>query len=409
VFVFLFLVLGLTYRCSGQAPATSPVPYDVFHKIHVPAFADVLMAKANEAFQKEFGQRRPDESEQDYALRKQLGETLRTSLIGALSEMDNLTLGWRLDRQGKKSSLDLSLTAQPNTVLAQQLTKAAQLKTAFGGFALPEAAVKAHWVGQAPTKAAAAAAKLVEELRAKEIKKIDLEIISDEDKKNRKELGNKVFDVIRDTAASGRSDGALSIVVQPNHVTLVAGVYLADAPKLEGVLKTLAQAVQQYIPQLESLKLDAEKCEGVNLHTLSFPIPEGEEGQNIKKVFGDSLEIAAGFAKQAIYLALGKDALKTLKKALEKSKNPMTPSSPMEISVNLQPLADFMALVSKDKEKAQAQKVAELLKARPGKDGVRLLARPIPQGITLHLSVEDGILQLIGNIHPEVKKFVQGK
>ena len=102
-------------------------------------------------------------------------------------------------------------------------------------------------MGQAPASEAAKWAKLIQLARENELKRPTARRRQTRTAPNRKELANKLFDVLRDTAASGRSDGALSVVVRPREVSLLFAAYVADA-KLESVFKTVATWLSMIFP-----------------------------------------------------------------------------------------------------------------------------------------------------------------
>jgi hypothetical protein len=396
-------------RRPAEVPTAAPVQYDVLYQVHLPTFAELIVTKINEAAQKDLANRRAGESDEDHAIRKQFTTGLVELVSTGVKELDNVSLGWRLDKKSKQTSVDLTLTALPGTRAAADLAQVAELKTAFSGFTVPGCVLTAHVVGHSPAYKTEAGVKLIQALRTKELGKIDREGISDDEKAIRKDLLNKLFDVLRDSVASGRSDGGLSLTIQSQSVTLIAGGYVADGAKLESVIKPIGTHLQQVHPLFAGLKFDVEKCEGVNLHTLSIPAPGGNDREKFVKLFGESLEVVLGFGKEAVYLAAGKDAMKSLQAAIRKSVTPAKPDLPFEVSLALKPLADFVAAMGKDHEKGPAQQVASVLAQAPGKDHVRLLAKPIERGVVLRLEAEEGILQLIGSVSPEAKAFLLGK
>ena len=264
-------------------------------------------------------------------------------------------------------------------------------------------------MGQAPASEAAKWAKLIQLARENELKKADREATSDQDSANRKELANKLFDVLRDTAASGRSDGALSVVVRPREVSLLFAAYVADGAKLESVFKTVATWLSMILPGPITLNLDANKYESVNFHNLSIPAPIGDGHDRFAQLFGDSLDVVVGFGKEAIYVGAGKDATKAVEEAIRKSATPVVPSAPFEISIALKPLADLIAGMGGEHEKGPAAMAAKVLDSANGKDRIRLVGRSIERGLTVRFEVEEGILKLIGAVNPGAREFFLGK
>ncbi len=415
----LALTLGLGACChalaaenakpAGQKPGVPAARYDVLYQFHVPTFADWIVGAVEQAVAKGFGRQKSGESDDDYAIRKQFGENVKAAVVQAIKELDDVSLGWRLDRSEKRTYLDLTFTAQRGTPLAQRFVEAKSLKTGFAGFRLPGAALRAHWVGRTPQAEAAASAKLVQMVREKELKKLDREGVSDDEKRIRKDLLNQIFDVLRDTAASGRSDGALSLAASPNGATLVAGGYVADGAKLQNVARTIGEFLQNNHPAFSSLKLDAEQFEGVTFHTLAFPAPPVGDHDRFVRIFGETLDVVVGFGKEAVYLAAGKDAMKTLKEALRKSATPAPAPNPFEISLALKPVATFVGAFGRDHEKGAAAMVTAALDRAKEKDHLRLVVRTTERGATVRFDVEQGILEVIHTAHPRVGAFLLGQ
>ena len=92
-------------------------------------------------------QQMSSESEEDYAMRLGVAKQAVQQLTTLVNDMDDLLLGWNVDAQTKTTYLDLELTAQTGTKLADQLAAIKPGKTNFAGLLLPEAAVTASSVG----------------------------------------------------------------------------------------------------------------------------------------------------------------------------------------------------------------------------------------------------------------------
>lgn len=383
--------------------------YDLLYQTYMPTFADLLVGKIKEVSQQEIAKRGFNESDEDYATRKQFLESGVAAICKSVKELETVSLGWKLNRGENRSYLDLRLVALKDTDTAKRMAQLAELKTAFAGFRKWDAALAAHWLGQVPASEAEANAKVVQAVREKALKGIDGESASNDEKAIRKELLNKLFDVLAETVAKGQLDGAITVVAKPNAVTVVAGGYVADGEKLESVVKPVAKYMQEHHPAFAGLKLDAEKFQGVNLHTLSIPAPQGGDRDKFVQLFGESLEIVAGFGKQAVYVAAGKNAMSSLQAAIEKSATPTVVPVPFEIALSLKAIADFVGAVGRDHEQGAAQLFSGMMGEVKGKDHVRLTAKPIERGLVVRLEAEEGVLQLIGSLSPEAKAFISGK
>ena len=216
-----------------------------------------------------------------------------------------------------------------------------------------------------------------------------------------KELVGDLLDVIRDTVTAGKADGGMSVVAKPNAVTLVAGGFVGSAKKLEDVAKRLAELVKQEEPHVAPwIKLDADSYRGVNLHLVSIPIPpDADNREKAVQMIGETLDVVVGMSNDALYVAAGKDAMKTLKQAIGKSADEsFKTAAPVEIELSLHPVAKFVAEVGDEDERENAALVASVLEGAADRDHVKLTVTPIERGARLRFQLEEGILRLIGKM-----------
>ncbi len=64
------------------------------------------------------------------------------------------------------------------------------------------------------------------------------------------------------------------------------------------------------------MKVSAETYQGIHLHTVSLPTPDPE----LTPLVGDTLDMVVGIGDDKVLVAVGRDAAKTLKKAIDRSK-----------------------------------------------------------------------------------------
>ena len=208
-------------------------------------------------------------------------------------------------------------------------------------------------------------------------------------------------DLLQKIVKSGHVDGAATVLVGPKAATGLLAGYVADGALLDKILHTIAKAAIADHPELEQfVKLDAEKSDSINFHKISIPIPEdSEDREKAVQLIGEKLDIVIGVGKENAYLAAGRDAMATLKKAIEGSAQAGAKAvSPLEISVAVKPVASLVAAVGKPQERPQAAMVESELKKTPGKDHVILAVRPISNGVQVHLEVEQGLVRLFGRL-----------
>lgn len=351
--------------------------------------------------------KRPGENDAEFAIRKRLTEQFLHSAATAIQELEQISLGWSLDHKAEKVLLDLSATVLPGTDSARWLADMGKLKSRFGGFLVPGAAVTGNWLSQVPTSDVAVLAEAIDVLRPKAMAEIERKAKSPEEAKVQKELATGLLDVIRKTVATGRADAGVSLLLGPEAVTVVAGGYVADGPTLEKTLKQLAEAARQQHPDFvnQVVKLNAGECRGVNLHTVSVPIPaDAPDRQKAVKLIGETLDVVIGVGQEGVYVAAGRDAMKALRGAIERSADGAAALSPMRLSIAVGPIARFAAIAAHSPaEREKAAKAVAALEKMSGADHVNLEIRPIERGVQCRVEIEPDVVKLVGLASQEKK------
>jgi hypothetical protein len=344
---------------------------------------------------------RPGESAALRAVRTKVEEETVRTILTLLSDLDQLTLGWKLDRQAEKTFVEFSLTAKEESETAKQMAVMHDAKTDFAGFRLPEAALSGNWVGQIPQRQIATANSVVEMLRAEALKGIEKANKPDDETKLAKELLGDAMDLIEQTIKSGRIDGGMAVLLQPEAVTLLAGGAVANDGRIERIAQKLSDIARHVNPTTADwVKLNAAEFKGVTLHTLSIPIPDNaKDRQQVIQLIGDKIEVVVGTGKQCVYVAAGRDAMKNLQAVIEKSAAEAgKPVPPLQITLATTPVARFIAAVGKESDRPKAAWLAEELAKSAPNDHVNLIASAIPRGVKYRLEVESGILKTLGKV-----------
>jgi hypothetical protein len=191
-------------------------------------------------------------------------------------------------------------------------------------------------------------------------------------------------------------EGAAAVNLGPGTTSMVGGIHVKEPAKVEDALKKL-EAVAKDKPGFPGVKWNAAKHGDVNFHTLSAPVPEDKD--ELRKMFGDSLELAVGIGSKAVYLGVGKDNVAAVGKAIDASaagKDKKVP--PFSASLSLAPIMRFAAEVAeKDRDKQICAAIAEKLKGEAkDRDHIRMYGELIENGLRYHFEAEEGVLQAIG-------------
>lgn len=376
--------------------------YDLAVRLNLSSVPAELRNKVIAQIRRQFDrdlEKRPWEDETQYAVRKMLATGFGEALLTVLGDLETVTLGGSFDQKAQKAFLGIDLSVQEGSKTAKALAESAQAKTDFAGFRLPGAALTASGTASCPYARSADWPPLFDAIRDKALEDIEAQEPSAKRAEVAKEIVEGLLDVAHETAATGRVDGACSLVVTPEAATLVAGRHVAEGRKLEQTLKRLVEALRAEYPRRveEAIKLDADELDGIRFHTLSMPVPHDmKQRESVVRLVGETLEIVVGIGEERFYLAAGRDAIETLKQAIRRSAGASGESAPaMELSLALSQVAQLMAQTGKPRMRQRAAKAAELLESAGGKDRVRLAVVSGPRDLKLRVEVEEGVLKLL--------------
>jgi hypothetical protein len=149
-------------------------------------------------------------------------------------------------------------------------------------------------------------------------------------------------------------------------------------------------------PDFPGIKWNAANHAGVNFHTITVPVPEGEKSP--RRMLGQEMNVAVGIGQDAVYLAVGKDNIAAVSKAIDASTADRSKTvPPFEFSLSLGPIMEIAADAQNGHDKAALQAVSDMLKNQAkGRDHVRATGQVIPNGLRYRFEAEEGVLQAIG-------------
>ena len=314
-------------------------------------------------------------------------------------ELDEVVVGLGTDK-ANGIFLDVDVTALPDTAMAKQLAAAKDTKTDFAGLLVPGAALTVLSGGTMSDADVTETKTMLAGVRKTAGKEIDgNDDLNADQKKVAKELLGDALDVLEKTIETKKSDGGLAVMLDAGAPTLVAGLALADGGKLDKVVKQLvAEAGKDNQEIAKLIKLDAETYSGFKIHTASVPI----EDESAATIFGKQVDIIVAIADNGAYVAAGKGALKSLKQVIDKSKAEAgKPIAALQVSLAGGPIAKFVAQVAPmDEVKGPAGMIAELLAKSDGKDHITLVSKVIPNGMSVRLNIEEGLIKAVMTLLP---------
>jgi hypothetical protein len=327
-------------------------------QLHAKIDSDVRSAKLNDP-------------EIDGPFLELLQDGLKSTANALVNESDQITLGWALDSQQGQTLLDFQATAVPGSALANQLSLLSNHRSILSGFLVGDAAATLQGGACVSPQSAEYLQAVLDYLRKKSLRGIDRDPNAPQ---AMKDIVTGVLDVIDRTVKEGKTEVGASVVLAPHSFQ-----------------KLFELARQQ--PDVPDVKFYAEKHRDVDFHTLTVPISERDA--ETRKVLGDELDAVIGTGPQCLYFALGKASDKLLKQAIDRSVEAGEQTAPpMHLHVAVKPLTAFLSSLDPSAEKSQ--RMAEIMEAARGGDGISLTVSSLENGIGCRLQVDAGVLEMLG-------------
>jgi len=325
-------------------------------------------------------------------LQKQLGEQQIKQLQTLIEETDTVTIGWVVDPEKKNTHFDISMTGIAGSKIARQMSALKEQTSAFSGFRMSDAAAYLSFTGPIAKEDMAQVKETLKLVRQNAMQEIgNDDNLSDKAAQSMaKNIVGTMFDVITATLEAGKIDGGAALLLKPGALTFVGGGFVADVEKIEKTFKGLVDLLKVSEPDFPGIKLDAVTHQGVRFHTMNLPIPE----EDARKVLGDELEVAIGFGTDSIYLAVGADAIGTIKSVIDKSAADKDKKvTPVEMTVGISSILKFAAAT--DASNPILAKLAEAA-GNTESDHVSVRMLPVERGVTYQITVEEGVINIIG-------------
>ena len=370
--------------------------YDIAARILVKNIPDEYKEQAIEQLELgfEMGAQNLDDD-----IAEQARESGIEQLSSLINETDEITFGFAINRQQKKSNLDFKITALPGSKLAKQMDALYDAKTKFAGLLNKAAAIRFNLASQAGAEESDQAVELIRSLREQiEAGLVDIDA-GDEATRDALEAAlESILDIAEDTAKSGKSDAGGYVSVADKKLSIVAGGYLADGNKVATTLKDLAKDLGDQTDELR-LKFDVEKHKGITLHTLSIPVNDPEASD----LLGERLQIALGTGAESVFASIGEDCVDNLKKAIDQYGKKPQPAEPLVIEAGVSEIIKFAAAL--DENQPILQLVAEQLEDLAGNDTISVKVIPAERGVKYSIEIQDGVLKIIGAMAPQDDGF----
>lgn len=372
--------------------------YDVAAEMHMqnlPAplremFIDQLRTGMEAGMRKEAG-----ESDEQYESRRAMAEQQLDQMSQMLNEVDQVTVGWNVDRAGKQIYLDVATTAVPGSKAAAQLTayKTGAAPSRFAGFLSPDAIFTLHAHSVLSDEDKANADQTVAAMRQQaEAALANDDSLGDDERK----LAEQLIEDLLEIAAAQLKSGSVSMgatVQGEGPINAVLGGSVADGALVEEKFKKWVGLASQ-AEEFPKVNYNAGEYEGVKFHTAAIPVPEGDDHrEQVVALLGEKIDITVGIGKDSAFLAVGPGGMDAIKKVIDGSKKTDVADASEPVNMSLS-VGRLLAVVAKadDQNGAAIAKVAESLKSS-GDDHFRIETVMIENGAQYRFLAEEGVVK----------------
>lgn len=368
--------------------------YDIGIRAHIKnvpaAYKELAIEKIKEGVAQQL-ENAADLDTEEAELQRKLVQANVNQWESMMNEVDTITVGWLVDSQGKTTSIDAMTTAIPGTKMARQMAALKDMKSGFGGFVMPGAAVTVNAVGEmteADIEQLVAMVKPISDSAKKEIDK-DNDLPDDEARTAAKKLIDQMFAILEETVREGKVDLGATMMLEDKTMSAMAGFSVADGSKVEQAIRDLADLAEKDA-EFPGIKFDAAKDGDIRFHTVSMPVGSDEFART---VFGGNLDVVVGIGAKAAYLGFGEDCLAGLQRAIRSSASSSGTAPPMRMNIALAPILEF---ASNFEDNPMVSALADTLKDNRGRDNVVITSTAIPNGARYRIEVQEGVLKSIG-------------
>ncbi len=316
-----------------------------------------------------------------------------TAMTLMANDIEVVRFGGSIDREGKKSVVDLDIVAVEGSPLAAKMAETAAARSKFSGFVMDESLTSLNLRMMMTHQQIEEGKAMIEELRAQVVSQLEgIQLLDDQGVKERViDLMNRFIDLgLVAPVNSGALDLGLALAGTGPY-TLIAGVTNPESENLQKLLEEFANMLETEAG-FYGFQLDVAKHQDVRFHSASIPLPGGEIGDQLTEIFGFDLELTFGVGPHSAYLAIGGGGVDKLKAAIDASlaaENTTTPPVQMNLKV-----ASLLKLLSGGAD-ADPNLTMMAQQVEAGKDKLTVVGDPIERGMHLHIEGEESLLKAL--------------
>lgn len=343
-------------------------------------------------------QRRDDEPEAAYNVRRSQSEGNLHFVENVLRDGEELTLGFKVDQTAKNASLELVVKATPGSSFARELKDGIAKPSYFASAideSIPLSGSISFMMDKLGRKTMLDLFNLGEQESNRGLAGLDRDVVVEDIPGQ--QATQDLFDALRETIKEGHLDGFVQFFGEPGEkFVIVGGVKLKNSSAFGSGLSDVLEQASRTDANMD-VELGVDSYGDIVFHRLSSRNRDAGD----KRMFGQESALYFGTDNQALWFCVGGDAaIPTLRTAIDRIAAGNDTGlrrgelAPFQVIVNL---TEWININQSDGDQSGrfAALALEAFDAN-GSDVIRADARLLKNGFRVRIQFENGFLRLIG-------------
>ncbi|MEL7335838.1 MAG: hypothetical protein AAFN70_06480, partial [Planctomycetota bacterium] len=324
------------------------------------------------------------------------------ALEDAIKDTALVQIGLDVDPESQNVSIDLVSTAVEGSDLALMSDESKPAPSKFSAVVRDDVAAFFHAsqvVGEKAIQQQQAQLDGATDLIVNSVKQQGN--VGDEEMEEIKAMIQRLMGMIGETAKEGRIDGGLMVATGDNKLRVVGGFAVADGKEAAKFVQDIA-AKMENDPEAPNFEFNQSTYNGVTMHSMSKEVPADKE--EARRMFGEAIDVKIGTAEKAVYVSMGPGSVELMKALIDSAdSDDFDPQRPLvQVNVSMQPILKFAESIQpNDMNLAMLSALANAA----DKDNISMIVRQIPQGSSIRLTVEEGVMRAMGAVAAEAQRL----
>ncbi|MGQ9504944.1 MAG: hypothetical protein ACUVQR_08535 [Thermogutta sp.] len=314
----------------------------------------------------------------------------------ASRQTDKVTMYCQIDRSNKKLVGGCTWTAKPGSDLAAYFAQQRSVTSPLVAIRRwNDAAFMMGWSATFPPPSEENLRNLGSLIEGAWHHQIERRISNQSAADTAKALADDLLSILGDWIREGKMDGVISLVSRPDQITLLAGGYVANSTGLENWAGNLVESARQHAPgafDRITVVPDHTLHGDASIHLMQISLKDRLSPEQVA-VLGEDLEIAFTATNGYAAVAIGKNAIGVIKRAIDDAVAAGEQSAPAyECAIKLDDLVAALASVM-----PQDRRLQQLKSNLEQCEGVQSLSKKVEftgQAMAVTFEVDLNLLKL---------------